>query len=168
MPYIVQSWYISVTKELTEVIRAVSPILRQGERWDTTIIETLTAFYGASCITNPGGAAKLQWNERKSTKYPIYIHLSQSWLKPIGTYHLRCFEISVGPSTSSGFWLWWPQSNISLWKSLHPYSHCRPGSFLRFNSRPIMYGAVGSLVLSGVLGSSTWVKFPLEPLDLIV
>ena len=26
--------------------------------------------------------------------------------------------------------------------------HCRPGSFLRFNSRPIMYGAVGSLVLS--------------------
>ena len=27
-------------------------------------------------------------------------------------------------------------------------SHCRPGSFLRFNSRPIMYGAVGSLVLS--------------------
>ena len=27
-------------------------------------------------------------------------------------------------------------------------SHCRPGSFLRFNSRPIMYGAVGSLILS--------------------
>ena len=27
-------------------------------------------------------------------------------------------------------------------------SHCRPGSFLRFNYRPIMYGAVGSLVLS--------------------
>ena len=27
-------------------------------------------------------------------------------------------------------------------------SHCRPGSFLRFNSRPIMYGAVRSLVLS--------------------
>ena len=23
-------------------------------------------------------------------------------------------------------------------------SHCRPGSFLRFNSRPIMYDAVGS------------------------
>ena len=28
---------------------------------------------------------------------------------------------------------------------------CRPGSFLRFNSRPIMYGAVGSLVLVLVL-----------------
>ena len=27
-------------------------------------------------------------------------------------------------------------------------SHCQPSSFLRFNSRPIMYGAVGSLVLS--------------------
>ena len=27
-------------------------------------------------------------------------------------------------------------------------SHCRSASFLRFNSRPIMYGAVGSLVLS--------------------
>ena len=27
-------------------------------------------------------------------------------------------------------------------------SHYRPGSFVRFNSRPIMYGAVGSLVLS--------------------
>ena len=27
-------------------------------------------------------------------------------------------------------------------------SHCRPGSFLRFNSRHIMYSAVGSLVLS--------------------
>ena len=27
-------------------------------------------------------------------------------------------------------------------------SHCPPGSFLRFNSRPIMYGAVDSLVLS--------------------
>ena len=27
-------------------------------------------------------------------------------------------------------------------------SHCRPGSFPRFNSRPIMYGAVGSLILS--------------------
>ena len=27
-------------------------------------------------------------------------------------------------------------------------SHCRPGSFLRFNSRPIMYVAFGSLVLS--------------------
>ena len=27
-------------------------------------------------------------------------------------------------------------------------SHCRPGSFLRFNSRLIMYSAVGSLVLS--------------------
>ena len=24
-------------------------------------------------------------------------------------------------------------------------SHCRPGSFLSFNSRPIMYGAVGYL-----------------------
>ena len=47
-------------------------------------------------------------------------------------------------------------------------SHCRSGSFLRFNSRPVMYGAVDSLVSSGVLGPSTWVKFPLEPLDLIV
>ena len=27
-------------------------------------------------------------------------------------------------------------------------SHCWSGSFLRFNSRPIMYGAVGSLTLS--------------------
>ena len=27
-------------------------------------------------------------------------------------------------------------------------SHCRLGSFLRFHSRPIMYGAVGSLLLS--------------------
>ena len=27
-------------------------------------------------------------------------------------------------------------------------SHCRPDSFLRFNSRPIMYGVVGSLVLN--------------------
>ena len=40
--------------------------------------------------------------------------------------------------------------------------HCRPGSFLRFNSRPIMYGTVGSLALSGVLVPSTWVKFPLK------
>ena len=31
-------------------------------------------------------------------------------------------------------------------------SHCRPGSFLRNNSRPVMYGAVGSLASSGVLG----------------
>ena len=30
-------------------------------------------------------------------------------------------------------------------------SHCRPSSFLRFNSRPIMYGAVGSLALSWYL-----------------
>ena len=35
-------------------------------------------------------------------------------------------------------------------------SHCRPGSFLRFNSRPIMYDAVGSLVSSEVLDPSTW------------
>ena len=42
------------------------------------------------------------------------------------------------------------------------------GSFLRFNSRPLMYGAVGSLASSGVFGPTTWVKFPLEPLDLIV
>ena len=41
-------------------------------------------------------------------------------------------------------------------------SHCRPGSFLRFNYRPIMYGAVGSLVSSGVLGLSTWVKIPVR------
>ena len=27
-------------------------------------------------------------------------------------------------------------------------SHCRPGSFLRFNSQPIICGAVGLLVLS--------------------
>ena len=27
-------------------------------------------------------------------------------------------------------------------------SHCQSGSFLRFNSRPILYGALGSLVLS--------------------
>ena len=47
-------------------------------------------------------------------------------------------------------------------------SPCRPDSFLRFNSRPIMYGAVGSLVSNGVLGPSTWIKFPLEPFDLIV
>ena len=43
-------------------------------------------------------------------------------------------------------------------------SHCRSGSFLRFNSRPVMYGAVVSLASSGVLGPST----SLEPLDLIV
>ena len=47
-------------------------------------------------------------------------------------------------------------------------SHCRPASFLSFNSRPIMYGAVDSLVSTGVLGHSTWVKFQLKPLDLIV
>ena len=47
-------------------------------------------------------------------------------------------------------------------------SHYRPGSFLRFNYRPIMYGAVGSLVSSRVLSPSTWVKFPLEHLNLIV
>ena len=29
-------------------------------------------------------------------------------------------------------------------------SHCLPGSFQRFNFRPIMYVAVGSLVSSGV------------------
>ena len=46
--------------------------------------------------------------------------------------------------------------------------HCRPGSFLRFNSRPIVHGGVGSFLSSGVLGRSTWVIFPLEPLDLIV
>ena len=34
-------------------------------------------------------------------------------------------------------------------------SHCRSGSFLRFNSRPIMYGAVGSLVLSW-----SWIRQP--------
>ena len=45
-------------------------------------------------------------------------------------------------------------------------SHCQPGSFLRFNSRPIMYGAVGSLVL--VLDPTTWVHFLLVPLDSIV
>ena len=47
-------------------------------------------------------------------------------------------------------------------------SHCRPGSFLRINSWPVMYGAVGSLASSGVLSPSIWVQFPLEPLDLIV
>ena len=47
-------------------------------------------------------------------------------------------------------------------------SHCRPGSFLRFNSRPVMYGADGSLASSVVLGPSIWVQFPLEPLNLIV
>ena len=44
-------------------------------------------------------------------------------------------------------------------------SHHRPGSLLRFNSRPIMYVAVGSSVSIRLLGPSTWVKFPLEPLD---
>ena len=39
-------------------------------------------------------------------------------------------------------------------------SHCRPDSFLRFYSRPIMYGVVGSLILSEVLGPSSWVKIP--------
>ena len=34
-------------------------------------------------------------------------------------------------------------------------SHYRPGSFLRFNSRRIMYGAVGSLVLSW-----SWTRHP--------
>ena len=33
--------------------------------------------------------------------------------------------------------------------------YCRPGSFLRFNSWPIMYGAVGSLVLS-----CSWTRQP--------
>ena len=47
-------------------------------------------------------------------------------------------------------------------------SHCRSGSFLRFNYRPVIHGAVGSLASSGILGPSTWVHFPLEPLDLIV
>ena len=47
-------------------------------------------------------------------------------------------------------------------------SHCRPGVFFIFTSWPIMYGAVGAVVSSGVLGPSTWVKFPLEPLNLIV
>ena len=46
--------------------------------------------------------------------------------------------------------------------------HCRPDSFLRFNSPPVMYGTVGSLASYGVLGPSIWVQFPLEPLDLIV
>ena len=47
-------------------------------------------------------------------------------------------------------------------------SHCRPGSFLRLKSRPVMYGAVGSLASSRILGLSSWVEFPLEPLDSIV
>ena len=41
-------------------------------------------------------------------------------------------------------------------------SHSRPGNFLRFNARPIIYDAVGSFVSSRVLDPSTWVKFPLE------
>ena len=32
------------------------------------------------------------------------------------------------------------------------------GQFLRFNSRPIMYGTVGTLLSSGVLGTSTWLN----------
>ena len=48
-------------------------------------------------------------------------------------------------------------------------SHCRPGSFLRFNSRPIMYGAVGSMIyIELVLDTTTWVHFLLMPLDSIV
>ena len=46
--------------------------------------------------------------------------------------------------------------------------HCRPGSFLRFNSRPIMYDVVGSLVFELVLDPTTWVYFLLVPLDSIV
>ena len=42
------------------------------------------------------------------------------------------------------------------------------GLFLSFNSGPVMLGAVGSLASSGVLGPSTWVHFPLEPLAIIV
>ena len=47
-------------------------------------------------------------------------------------------------------------------------SHCRPGSFQRTNSRPVIHGAIGSLASSGILGPLTWVQFQLEPLDLIV
>ena len=38
----------------------------------------------------------------------------------------------------------------------------------RFNYRSIMYATVGSLASSEILGPSTWVECPLEPLDLIV
>ena len=38
------------------------------------------------------------------------------------------------------------------------------GQFSEIYFRPIMYDAFGSLVSSGVLGPSTWVKFQLEPL----
>ena len=47
-------------------------------------------------------------------------------------------------------------------------SHCRPGSFLRFNYRPVMYRASSLMASSVILGPSIWVKFPLEPLNLIV
>ena len=47
-------------------------------------------------------------------------------------------------------------------------SHCRPGSFLRFNFRPIMYGAVGSLGIESVFDTTTSVHFLLVPLDSIV
>ena len=43
---------------------------------------------------------------------------------------------------------------------------CRPGSFLRFNSRPVIYGTIGSLASNGVVGPSIWLQFTLEPLDL--
>ena len=46
--------------------------------------------------------------------------------------------------------------------------HCRPGSFLRFNYRPVMYGTVGSLTSNEILGPSIWAQVQLEPLDLIV
>ena len=59
-------------------------------------------------------------------------------------------------------------NTLALNQFNHTNSHCRPGSFLRFNSWPIMYDMVGSLVSSGVLGPSTWVNFPLEPFDFIV
>ena len=36
-------------------------------------------------------------------------------------------------------------------------SHFRPGGFFRFNSRPVMYGAIGSLASSRVLGPSIFV-----------
>ena len=51
---------------------------------------------------------------------------------------------------------------------LHTHTYTYTGSFMRFNSRSIMYVAVGSLVSSGVMGPSTWDKFALKPLDLIV
>ena len=53
------------------------------------------------------------------------------------TGHLGCFGIIIGRSCLEGCGF---------------DSHCRPGSFLRFNSRPIMYGAVGSLASCGGLG----------------